>query len=493
MELKVKILGFLAGKPIAILNEKTADKINVHVSERINISKGKKDVISLIDTALSIIKEKEVAVSDEIVKELKLKQGEKVEVSLAREPESTIFIRKKLDCKTLDKQEIKEIIKDIVGNALTEAEIAYFVSSIYKCGMSMEEIENMIKAIVSTGKTIKLKGKVVDKHSIGGVAGNRTTPIVVSICAATGLIMPKTSSRAITSAAGTADDIEAIARIEFSIKDLKKIVKKTNACMIWGGALKLSPADDKIIQIERILNLDPESQLLVSILSKKISVGSKYVVIDIPHGKGAKVDKERAIILKKNFEKLAKKFNMKLKAFLTDGSQPIGRGIGPLLEIRDIISILNRNVNSPKDLEEKSLFLAGKILELSGKAKKSKGIKLAKKILDSGQALEKFHQIIKAQEGEVPTISEIESRLGKFKKHILATKSSKIKSIDNKKTNLLGSIAGSPMDKGAGIDLYKHVGDNVKKGEKILTIYSDSRIRMRDALSFYKKFKPIRY
>jgi len=493
MELKVKIFEFLAGRPIAMLNQNTASKINVHVGERILISKFSDEIISIVDVSKSFVKPEEIAVSQEILDALNLKEGENVEVSLAEKPKSTLYIKKKLDNKPLVKEEIQAIIKDIVNNALTEPEIAFFVSAVYKCGMDDNETEDLIWAMVAAGKRLSFKGDVVDKHSIGGIAANRTTPLVVSICATGGLKMPKTSSRAITSAAGTADTIESIAKVDFSAEEIKNIVEKTGACMVWGGSLGLSPADDKLIQTERILNLDPEAQLLASVLSKKISVGSKYVIIDIPYGKYAKVDKKRAIELKKKFEFFGKKFGLVLRCVLTRGDEPIGKGIGPLLEIRDIIRILKRDKDAYKPLEEKAIFIAGELFELAGKVKKGKGEKLAKEILESGKAFKKFEQIILAQKGKVPTMEEITHKLGKLKKEILADRDGKIKEIDNQKINKIASYAGSLMDKGAGISLNKHLGDKVKKGEKLFSIYSNSEVRLKNALELYEKLAPIKY
>lgn len=489
MKLRVKVLEFFAGRPVAILNVHTADKINVHVDERVKISKKKNSIISVVDTATRLIKPNEIVVSNEILEELKLKKGSCVEVSLAQEPESTEFIKKKLNCQALKKDEMQKIVQDIVRNALTETEIAYFVSAVYKCGMSSKEVEYLVKAMVGVGRKLSFKGKVVDKHSISGVAGNRTTPLVVSICAAAGLVIPKTSSRAITSAAGTADVIESIAEVEFTEKQIKKIVKKTGGCLVWGGSLGLSPADDKIIQVERILHLDPEPQLLASILSKKISVGSDYIIIDIPYGKSAKVDKKRALSLKKRFESLAKKFNIKLKAVLTDGSQPIGNGIGPLLEIKDLLDILERKEKRPLDLEKKSVFLAAQIFELCGKSKQGQGQKLAQDILDSGKAFEKFKQIIKAQNGAIPK----HIGFAKFKQTICAARDGKIKEVDNKKIKMMGVLAGSPMEDTTGLYLYHHVGDKIKKGDPLISIYTESKIRMKDVRKFYKKSEPIVY
>lgn len=490
MKLKIKFLNWSAGLPVAMLNEKTAEKIGAHTTDRVFIkisSTPSKEMSTIIDTAKDLVGKNEVIVSSELKERLNLKTGQIIDVRLAPMPESMIFIKKKLNKQQLSEKEINEIIKGVVDNSLSEQEIALFVSAMYKHGMSLKETIYLTNAIVRSGNSLSLKNKfVADKHSIGGIAGNRTTPIIVSICAAAGLTIPKTSSRAITSAAGTADVIETIAKVEFSIDELKKILKKTNACLVFGGALEIVPADSKIIQIERILGLDPQAQLLASIMSKKIAVGSKYILIDIPYGKSAKVDKVQALDLKKKFEQLGRYFKKKLEVVLTDGSQPIGNGIGPALELVDVLKVLDRKKEPTKDLEQKSLFLAGKLLEMTGKAKKSKGIELAKEILYSGKAFEKFKQIIKAQNGTLKNLKP-----AKFKKDLLAKKSGKIYEIDNNKVNSLARIAGCPIDKFSGLYLYFHRGDKVKKNEKLITIYSESRSRLKNAIEFYNKERPI--
>jgi putative thymidine phosphorylase len=334
---------------------------------------------------------------------------------------------------------------------------------------------------------LKLKNKkIADKHSIGGIAG-RTTPIIVSICAVAGLIIPKTSSRAITTPAGTADAMETIAEVDFTMDEIKRIVRKTNACIVWGGGLSMVPADEKIISIEKMLNIDPQSQLLASIMSKKLSVGSKYIVIHIPYGKTAKVNKTKALLLKKKFEYLAKYFKIKLKCILIENKGPIGNGIGPALEMADVIKVLRRE-NPCYKLEEISLKLSAELLELSGKAKKGKGIELARQILDSGKAFEKFREIVKAQKGN---LDHFKFKLTKFQKDIFMKNTGRIIEIDNKKINLLARIAGCPTDKSAGLYLYKNVGDKLNKGDKILTVYAESKSRLREAIEFYKNQKPI--
>jgi putative thymidine phosphorylase len=490
MELKLRLLKWSTGLPVAMLHEKTAERIGVHSKDRIlikTLSKKPVKISVILDTVKGLIKEDEVAVSYELSEKLQTHNGRRVSVTLSSPPESLEFIKKKLNKKRLSSNEIEEIVKDIVDNSLSEVEVALFISAMQQKGMTEKETIFLINSILKTGNKLSLRGKlVVDKHCIGGLPGNRTTPIIVPICASKGLIFPKTSSRAITSAAGTADAIETIAQVDFSIKEIKKIIQKTNACMVWGGSLGLVPADDKIITIERMVRIDPEAQLLASIMAKKLSVGSKYILIDIPYGKNAKVNKRRALKIKEKFEKLGEYFKKEIKVVLTNGNQPVGNGIGPALEMMDVIAVLDPEQQGPKDLEEKSLFLAGELFELSGKSKKGEGYALAKRILQSGEAFKKFKQIISAQHGNLNRL-----RFAKFKKDIFIKRSSRVHEINNKKINDLARVAGCPVDKFSGIYLYAHVGENVKEGSKLLTLYSDSKARLKEAIKFYKETRPI--
>jgi len=485
MKLKVKFLKLSAGRPIAILHERFAEKANIHLGERIYISKNSKKITAVLDTAKGMLKENEIALSTEISKPMKLKEGDIVEISPALKSESIEIIHKKLACKRLSKQEIKEIIQDIVKNKLTEAEIAYFVSAVYKCGMSIREVADMIIAILGTGKKLGIKGKIADKHSTGGIPG-RTTPIIVAICSSLGLIIPKTSSRAITSAAGTADAMETICKVNFTIPEIKKIIRKTKACIVWGGSLNLAPADDKIIQIERVLNLDPEAQLLASIIAKKLAVNAKYVLIDIPYGVSSKLQEREARSLARKFQELGRYFKIKIECSLKNIEEPLGNGIGPALEIKDVIKVLKRE-NPCYLLESRALELAGKLLEMTGKAGKNQGIKLAREILYSGKAFQKFKEIVKAQQGHVNGIKE-----AKFKHEIKASRNCRIKTINIKELNSLARILGCPLDKTAGIYLHKHLKEKIKKGEKILTLYSESINELKEGIKFYNQTKPIR-
>ena len=490
MELRVKFLKWSAGIPAAMLNKATAEKIGITNYGRIFVEttgKYSKKLSMPVNTINSVVEEDEIVVSSEIRRRMKLRPGQKVDINLANLPKSLVYIKKKFENKRLKKRQVYAIMKDIVDNNLSEPEVSLFISAMEKNKMNFKETTYLIDSILKTGNIFKWNKKpVADKHCIGGIPGNRTTHIVVPICAAAGVYMPKTSSRAITSAAGTADVTETIAKVEFSPKELRKIMSKVGAFLIWGGALGMVPADSKIIRVEKILQIDPESQLLASILSKKLAAGSKYILIDIPYGKNAKVSKKKALNLKKKFERLGGYFRKTIRVVLTEGKEPIGNGIGPLLELKDIIKVLDTKQQGPRDLEKKSIFLSGQILEMTKKAKKGKGEDLAREMLYSGKAYKKFEQIIKAQKGKL-----IELKPGKFKKDILAKKAGTIKEIHNKEINLLAKSAGCPIDKAAGLYLHHHIGDKIKKGEKILTIYTESKTRLNESFKFYKKIKPI--
>lgn len=493
MKLKSKFMKWSAGLPVAMLNDAVATRLGVQTREMIiikTLSTRPKEVTAIVDIMGDRLKGNQIVVTSEIKEKLKLRKGQVVDVNIAPVPESVGLIKKKLNNRKLSKIEIAQIVNDVVKDKLSEPEIALFVAAMYERGMDTKETIYLIDAILKSGNRLSLKKNlVVDKHSIGGVAGNRTTPTVVSICAAAGLTFPKTSSRAITSAAGTADVMEAIARVDFSIKGLRQILKKANAFIVWGGAIGVVPADSKIIKIEKSLDIDPKSQLLASILSKKFAVGSKYILIDIPYGKSAKIPtRKKAEALKRRFAVLGKHFHKKMEIVLTDGSQPIGNGIGPCMELRDVLKILDPAQKGPLDLEKKSVFLAGKLLELAGKAKRGHGADMAEKILYSGAAFKKFKQIVAAQQGDLNRI-----KYAKFKRDLHAKRAGKISFIDNKKINMLGRVAGSPVDKPAGLYLHFHVGDKIKKGETLITVYSETKERLNDAIKFYRREKPIKF
>ncbi len=488
MRLIVEDLDLSTGGPlIVVLHGEDAKKLDIYALDRVRVKKGKKEVVAIVNISESkdvVISEKsvspgEIGMFEEVIDKLGAKDGEKVEVLFEGLPKSIVYIKKKLKGYTLEEGEINTIIKDIVEDRLSDIEKTYFVSAAHIYGLKDKEVIFLSKSIVKHGGQLKFNKKVIcDKHCIGGLPANRTTMIVVPIIAAAGYTIPKTSTRSITSPAGTSDTMEVLTNVGLSLKKIKEVVKKTNGCMIWGGALGLASADDKIIKIERPVSLDTEGIMISSVLAKKLAVGSTHVLIDIPMGETAKVkDIKKARRLKKRFERVGRKLGMYVKVIITDGSQPIGNGIGPTLEARDVMNVLKGN--GPYDLREKALRMAGILLEMVGE---KRGYKKAKKILDSGKAYEKMLEIINAQGKK-----EIDASLAKFDQRIIAKKSGVVSKINNKTIASVAKIAGAPRDKKAGVDLRVKLKDKVKKGDTLFVIYSENQDKLNYALELSDK------
>ncbi len=503
MKLKAKVLPIATGDIlVVVLCENDASLLDLHPADRIELRYKRKKIIATVDIAprvnhvhgkykQHILHSGQIGIFAEVQTALGTRDGFFIELHSAKKPESLTFIRKRLDGHVLNSSEIHSIVKDIAEGNLSSVEITYFVVSSYIHELNIEEVQALTYAMVASGQQLKLLSSViVDKHCIGGVAANRTSTIVVPILAALGLVVPKTSSRSITSAAGTADTMEVLCPVNLTLSKMKRVIKKTGACLVWGGSMSLAPADDKIIQVEHPLSIDPTGQLLASILAKKKSVSATHVFIDIPIGRGAKITtKKHGTVLKKRFEELGKLLGMKLKVRLTDGTEPIGNGIGPALEARDILWTLQNSSKGSDLLRKKSLRIASDLLELTGKAKKGKGRALASHILDSGKAYKKFIEIIKAQGGK--EIAPENIRLAHRQYDVVAGKSGTITHIDNVVMNKIARIAGAPHDQEAGVYLYYHKGSHIKKGEKLFTIYSDSVERLRYARHTCKKWNGV--
>lgn len=442
--------------------------------------KGKSIIATLNIINDGILKMGEASLSESAWQTLKAKKGDKINFSHVPPVASMQDVRAKMYRRPLKKEAFRAIINDIVNGQYSNIEIAAFITACAGDNLNIQEIIGLTNAMVDAGQKLTWNKKiVVDKHCVGGLPGNRTTPIVVSIVAAAGLTIPKTSSRAITSPAGTADTVETITNVELDIKKIKKVVAKENGCFVWGGSVKLSPADDVLIRVERALDVDSEGQMIASVLSKKAAAGSTHVVIDIPIGKTAKVrsinDAEK---LKKYFKEVGKAIGLKVKVLLTDGSQPVGKGIGPSLEAIDVLSVLRNEENAPKDLKERALLIAGSIIDLANKAKKKNGIETARSILSTGKAYEKFLAICNAQGGFR------EPKLAPYKTDVLAKKAGTVRAIDNRKLAKVAKLAGAPHDPSAGVLLYTPLGTKVKKGDKIYTVYAEAKGELKYALDY---------
>jgi thymidine phosphorylase len=426
-------------------------------------------VLNVVDDE-NILAPDELGLSEQAFTQLNLSDGTDVRVEHARPPVSLKAVHSKIAGERLMLNEYRGIVRDIKGNRYSKIEIAAFLVSCAETGMERDEVLYLTRAMVETGKRLDWSEPlVVDKHCIGGIPGNRTSMLIVPIVAAHGMLIPKTSSRAITSPAGTADTMGVLAHVELSPDQLHKIVRRERACLAWGGKARLAPVDDILISVERPLSLDSPGQMVASILAKKIAAGSTHLLIDIPVGPTAKIrSRSAALRLRKLFEYTGDHTGLQLEVIITDGRQPIGRGIGPVLEARDVMQILNNHPDAPANLREKALQLAGRILEFDPDIRGGQGYVIARDILDSGRALAKMDAIIKAQ-GDNPETPVP----GNLQQPVLASASGTITDIDNLQMAHIARLAGAPMDPGAGVDLHRKLGEQVKQGDPLYTIHAE--------------------
>lgn len=399
-------------------------------------------------------------------------------------------IKKKLVGKKLNYDEVFAIMDQIANERLSPVLTTYFAAAGFKEGFSDHELFYLTKAMIDTGPRLHFSGVVADKHSIGGVAGTRTTMILVPIIAAAGYKIPKNSSRAITSPSGTADTMEVIAPVTFTPKEIERIVGQVGGCIVWGGHLGLAPADDMLILVEQPLAFESYDKFIVSIIAKKVASGATHVVLDIPVGPTMKIThwKDAEIIVRK-FSYLAKKFSMKIIADINETRQNAGRGVGPVLEARDVFQVLEQAANRPLALEQKAVRLAGKLLNLCFAEQKNRrelnGEEVALQLLTSGKALEKMQEIIKAQHGRY-NICSADLKPGKFMHGLKAQHKGRISQINNKEITVICRILGCPTDKQAGMYLNRKLEETVDKGDILCTLYSSDKWRLTEAAETLK-------
>ena len=426
-------------------------------------------VLNVVDDE-QIVSPNQLGLAEQAFVQLDMEENDLVCVEHAEPPGSMDAVRRKINGERLTLADFNFITNDIIDNRYSKMEMATFLVACAQSGLDREETLYLTQAMVSSGEKMHWDAPlVVDKHCIGGIPGNRTTMIIVPIVAAHGLMMPKTSSRAITSPAGTADTMSVLAEVNLTPKKMHQVVNKTNACLAWGGKANLAPADDILISVERPLGIDSESQMLASILSKKLAAGAGHLLIDIPVGATAKVrHMNQALHLRKMFEYLGDRLGLHLEVVITDGSQPIGNGIGPALEARDVMQVLENDIDAPADLKQKALRLAGRILEFDPDVRGGQGYAIARDILEDGRALKKMTDIINEQ-GNI----NFSFNPAKHFIDVKAEHAGLVTSIDNFQLSKIASRAGAPMDKHAGIDLKKKLGHEVKKGDVLYRIYAE--------------------
>ncbi len=427
----------------------------------------------------------EIGLSNSAAKALSAPDGSIVHVCHPKPIQSLSHLRHKVYGHRLNDVQMKSIIQDIIAGLYADVHLATFITACAGDNLNQNEIISLTRAMLEAGENLDWQQSlVVDKHCVGGLPGNRTTPIVVSIVTACGAIMPKTSSRAITSPAGTADTMSTMTDVELDLDVLKQVVNQEGGCLAWGGSVHLSPADDILIRAERELDLDSEGQMVASVLSKKIAAGSSHVLIDIPVGPTAKVRSEEAAnLLSRLLINTGEALGLKVEVICTDGTQPVGHGIGPALEAVDIIKVLKNDADAPQDLKERALLLAGKILEMAGLAQTGDGWQKACQTLENGTAWQKFHRICSIQGGfkQPPTAH--------YQYSWSSETSGKVTEIDNRHLAKLAKLAGAPEDLAAGVTLDVKLGHTVLQGDTLLMIHAESPGALNYAIEFLQDHK----
>jgi thymidine phosphorylase len=422
----------------------------------------------------------EIGVSNVACLDLGLTEGSPVQAALAASPTSVDHVRRKLQGERLGRSDFDEILIDVVARRYSKPELAMFVLACALRNLDDEELVDFTMAMVDSGSSLHFDSPIVaDKHCIGGVPGNRTTMVLVPILVSLGLTVPKTSSKAITSAAGTADTMGVLARVDLSVAALHDVVDHVGGCIAWGGALELAPADDVLITVERPMQIDTEAQMVASILAKKKTAGATHALIDIPLGPTTKVrSQQQAEALAGLFHRVARVIGLEVDVLTTDARGPIGRGIGPRLEALDVLSVLHGEADAPEDLREKSLFLAGRILERTGSAPDACGYRMAREALDSGAAARTFEAIVSAQ-GRLDFPDP-----AAFRAIVESNRDGRIQSVDCVAVNRIAKLAGSPAHPAAGLVCLHKVGDVIHKNEAVFEIHAQSRTQLEMACEF---------
>ncbi|MDX1803813.1 MAG: thymidine phosphorylase family protein [Alcanivorax sp.] len=472
-------------EPVAFLREDShvCSAEGFSANTRIELTAGSHRILATLNIVdRSLLPQGHVGLSKIAMAQLDAEPGEVVTIGHAPVLESLAALRKKIYGGVLSDNELNAIIGDISSHQYRDIEIASFLSVCAGNRLNTAEIVSLTNAMVHSGKRLNWPGhdKVFDKHCIGGVPGYRTTPLVVSIVSAAGHLMPKTSSRAITSPAGTADTMDTLTQVNLHLEEIRQVVNTTGACLVWGGAVNLSPADDLMIRIEHALDIDGEGQLVASVLSKKIAAGSTHVLIDIPVGETVKVRSQAAgRRLAALFVKVGQACGITVRCVLTDGSRPVGHGIGPVEEARDLLAVLQCQPGAPRDLRERSLALAAQLLDFAEGGGLTAAREKAVAILESGDAWQQFQRIIQAQGGLKPLPE------AGFQYQQPAGVCGRIAAIDNRRLARLAKLAGAPFSPSAGLRLNVNVGDRVEPDTVLFSLFSETRGEQHYALEYY--------
>ncbi|MHA1197935.1 MAG: AMP phosphorylase [Candidatus Heimdallarchaeaceae archaeon] len=487
--LKIQKINVGIERSLAIINTKTLDELKIQNSANVKIKSENSEILCEVMSIDELIEPGFIGLTDEQISNLQSKESKKIKIFTRRRPASLEYVKLKQAGKVWSEAQVRSMVSDITFGHYTDMEISMFTLAQYYKGLNMDEIQYLTQSMVEFGATLQFGEPVYDKHSIGGIPGNKISLVIVPTVAAAGLLIPKTSSRAITSPSGTADTMEVLCDVNFSSDELLEIAPKVRGMLVWGGKLDLSPLDDIVIhKVEQPLGIDPHSQMLASIFSKKVCTGVDHMVLDIPTGEGSKMPtRESAVHYAQQSTELGRRLGIHIEAAMSYGEQPLGKAVGPALEAKEALEVLLGK--GPTAVFEKSNELTGILFEMAGLAPAGQGAALAANYIIKGKAKAKMKEIIDAQGGN-PNITPEEIELGEYTADVLAPKDGYIVKLSNVATKKIAYAAGTPKHKKAGVYLHKKGGDFCKKDEKLMTIYSDSEGKLTEALNLSANLSP---
>ena len=461
---------------IVMLNAEQASDYWIKDDDKISLIRKWEEFV--VDVVLSdkYVQANEIWVTNDFLEEYPIMEWDTVLVSFVKNnPLSMQAIRKKLLWKKITDEEIDAIIEDIKDNKIPDLVLAYYVATSFFYKSDVHELSYTTKATAYSWDMYRFPWIVAGKYCIGWVPGNETTLIVIPILASLWITAPKSFSKAITSPAATGECVNVLMDIEFDKQEVIRITDKVWACLVWNEKLNLAPVNDRIIKVSSPVGIEPYARMISSIMAKNYAMWINHCLIDIPMWPTAKVATTRdAKRVAKRFKEVWEYLWIKMDVQVTDWRQPIGRWIWACLQAREALRILQQYKDRSKDLEDKGIFLASKLLLLCWAADNIENAqKLAIAQLKNWEARKKLQEIIKAQNWN-PNIKSEDIELGKHSYDVVATKNCVIKNVDMKLLNTMVRWLGAPKEYKAWIYLNKKVLDKVRKWEVIYTMYSPS-------------------
>ncbi len=459
------------GENIAYINKNcTLYKVDdLYKATRLEIHKGSKTIYAFLQIVNKndVLDVDEIGLNTDAFNNLNMSEGTEVHVSLAAPSSSSRALHRKILGEVLSSGDYAAIINDIAAGRYSKMDMAAFLVAC-SSSMSSTELVSLTEALVAK-KVLHWdeKSMVVDQHCLGGVPADKTDLIILAIVSAYGLPIAKPAIRSLTSCAGVADTMGVLANVDFNAAKFQKLVRANNGALVDYDSMEETKVHHLLHDVRSQLGINQNELVLASIIAMMISCGVSHLVLDIPVGANARVrSTNEAIRIRKQVEYIGDMLGLSIDAVVTDGSEPIGNGVGAVLEARDVLQVLHNDAAAPIDLKEKSLFLAGRVLEFDPQLRGGQGYAAAKEILESGRALAAFEKIVNAQ-GAKPT-----AVLGQYVRDVVAPYDGIISGINNTTINKIGVYAGATQCLGSGLDLKKKTGDRVKAGEVLYTIYS---------------------